>query len=181
MRIWDPSHSPEAKDIMDGGFLELVRLGVRSALAPSLLESLPEYDQTLRTDVAGFGPGFKRYIGDRYNQDEKTGQATAGMLWPLLTGERGHYEIERSKAESTNSKASKTASRPYVAAMESFATPTQMLPEQVWDAGPERGQPTGAATPLGWAHGEYIKLLRSQRDGKIFDRVPLIEERSGSR
>jgi glucoamylase len=180
LRIWDPESVREQRNIMDGGFLELVRLGVRSALAPSLLESLPEYDETLRTNVPNFGPGFKRYIGDRYNQDEKTGKPSDGMLWPLLTGERGHYEIEKSRAQSMGAQPNRQASTPFVLAMEAFATPTHMLPEQVWDAGDARGQPTGAATPLGWAHGEYIKLLRSQRDGKIFDRIPLVEERSQS-
>jgi glucoamylase len=40
-----------------------------------------------------------------------------------------------------------------------------MLPEQVWDADdiPTRelrnGRATGSVAPLGWAHGEYLKLL----------------------
>jgi glucoamylase len=50
-----------------------------------------------------------------------------------------------------------------------------MLPEQVWDTDdiPERelfnGRPTGAAMPLVWAHAEYVKLVRSLRDGVVFD------------
>jgi glucoamylase len=58
-----------------------------------------------------------------------------------------------------------------------------MLPEQIWD-GPElpelelsKGQPTGSAMPLMWAHAEYIKLLRSVRDGLVFDRIPAVAER----
>ncbi len=39
------------------------------------------------------------------------------------------------------------------------------------DAGMLRGQPTGAAMPLVWAHAEYIKLLRSAVDGRVFDRL----------
>ena len=60
-----------------------------------------------------------------------------------------------------------------------------MLPEQVWD-GPERpdahlflGRPTGAAMPLMWAHAEYIKLLRSKQDGRVFDFIPEVAERYG--
>lgn len=50
-----------------------------------------------------------------------------------------------------------------------------MLPEQVWDERdrPERrlflGRPAGSAMPLMWAHAEYVKLLRSVADGKVFD------------
>jgi glucoamylase len=59
--------------------------------------------------------------------------------------------------------------------MESAATATGLIPEQVWDADDIadkalfRGQSTTSACPLVWAHAEYIKLIRSLRDGKIFD------------
>ena len=62
--------------------------------------------------------------------------------------------------------------------MEGFASTTGLLPEQVWDAPdyPEEhmflGGPTTAAMPLMWAHAEYIKLLRSVRDNKVFDLIP---------
>lgn len=58
-----------------------------------------------------------------------------------------------------------------------------MLPEQIWDAGdiPGRelffGRPTGSAMPLMWAHAEYIKLLRSIRDGSVFDRIAAVADR----
>ena len=32
-----------------------------------------------------------------------------------------------------------------------------------------------------WAHAEYIKLLRSVADGKVFDRISVVEERYGVR
>ena len=31
--------------------------------------------------------------------------------------------------------------------------------------------------PLMWAHAEYIKLLRSARDGQVFDRIPTVADR----
>lgn len=52
------------------------------------------------------------------------------------------------------------------------------MPEQVWDGAdlPERellhGRPSGSAMPLVWAHSEHIKLLRSLRDGAVFDMPP---------
>ena len=39
------------------------------------------------------------------------------------------------------------------------------------------GQPAGSAVPLVWAHAEYLKLLRSAMDGKVFDRVDPVYER----
>jgi glucoamylase len=90
----------------------------------------------------------------------------------LLAGERGHYEL-----------ASKRDPKPLIQSLEGFATPTELLPEQVWDEAdrPDQhlhlGRPTGAAVPLLWAHAEYIKLLRSVRDGRVFDCIPEVERR----
>ena len=39
------------------------------------------------------------------------------------------------------------------------------------------GKPTGSAMPLMWAHAEYIKLLRSTADGKVYDAIPEVAER----
>ena len=59
--------------------------------------------------------------------------------------------------------------------MQQFAVGIGLIPEQVWDerAIPDKllapGGPTGAAIPLVWAHAEYIKLVRSVADGRVFD------------
>ncbi|MBI3534556.1 MAG: hypothetical protein HY072_03590, partial [Deltaproteobacteria bacterium] len=164
--IWDPNGEytfwikngggmHREKDILDGGFLELVRLGVRKAEDPLIRESVSIYDRYLKVDLKGIGPGYYRYTGDQYNYDDTSGKQTHGMLWPLLTGERGHYALSLGQQVD-----------PYIYAMEKMATPTHMLPEQVWDGGDFQGLPTGAATPLGWAHAEYIKLLRAKADRK---------------
>jgi glucoamylase len=56
-----------------------------------------------------------------------------------------------------------------------------MFPEQIWDeadkAGLCRGGPAGSAMPLVWAHAEYLKLLRSANDGRVFDRIAAVEDR----
>ena len=39
------------------------------------------------------------------------------------------------------------------------------------------GKPTGAAMPLMWAHAEYLKLLRSTFDGRVFDLIPEVADR----
>jgi glucoamylase len=183
-QVWNPNDdvviflangggAARERDVLDGGFLELVRLGVRSALDSFVQATLPEYDQVIRRDVPGVGAGFHRYNGDRYGYDGATGAQTDGMLWPLLSGERGHFELQAASERGFGAAEARAASAPYTAAMERMATPSSMLPEQVWNAGPNAGKPTGAATPLGWAHGEYLKLLRSRRDGAVFDRLEL--------
>ena len=74
---------------------------------------------------------------------------------------------------------------PYIQALEGFSSQGGMLPEQIWDApdmpekGLKLGKPTGAAMPLVWAHAEYVKLLRSVTDGKVFDRISVVAERYG--
>jgi glucoamylase len=121
-------------------------------------------------EFPGVGPSFRRYLGDKYGYDETTGAQTMGMPWPILTGERGHYEIALAVAQGKDSDAIDETAGKYVTAMESLATPSHFIPEQVWDlTNAEPGTPTGAATPLGWAHGEYLKLLRSRMDQKVFD------------
>jgi glucoamylase len=84
----------------------------------------------------------------------------------LLTGERAHYEL-----------AAGNDITPLIQTYERFATMGQMMPEQVWDetnspsARLQLGKPAGSAVPLVWAHAEYLKLLRSALDGKVFDRI----------
>jgi glucoamylase len=163
-----------AKEIVDAGFLELVRYGIRKPGSALIENSLRVVDATLRVETP-FGPCWRRYNHDGYGQRDDgsayKGWGT-GRAWPLLTGERGHYEIAAGRNAA-----------PYLRAMEGFASTAGLLPEQVWD-GPDRpdcllrlGGPTGAAMPLVWAHAEYIKLLRSAHDGEVFDRIPAVVER----
>ena len=72
----------------------------------------------------------------------------------------------------------------YVTGMERFANEGLMLPEQVFDGvGVELGHPvamgrgTNSATPLAWAHAEYVKLLRSLADGRVFDLYAPVQAR----
>jgi glucoamylase len=57
------------------------------------------------------------------------------------------------------------------------------LPEQVWDsedipeAHMKKGQPTGSAMPLCWAHAEYLMLARSRKDGVNFECPTPVRER----
>ncbi len=156
-------------DIVDGGFLSLVRLGVRAAKNPLIQASIPEIDTIIRKDTPR-GPGWYRYRYDGY------GENTKGRLWPLLSGERYHYELERKLEEGTFTSSSM---EPYVRALEAFASPEGIFAEQVWDEGSAAGQPTDSASPLTWAHAEYLQLLRSVQDGRVFEEYKVVRDRYG--
>ncbi len=164
----------EAREIVDSGFLELVRYGVRRSDDPLMADSLAVVDAVLKRELPQ-GPGWRRYNMDGYGQREDGGPFLGwgqGRVWPLLTGERAHYELAAGKEIA-----------PLIKAYEAFASCGQMMPEQVWDqadlpqASMRLGQPTGSAMPLVWAHAEYLKLLRSALDGKVFDRIDPVYER----
>jgi glucoamylase len=163
-----------AKDVVDAGFLELVRYGVRDADDPIVVESLKVIDAVLRSDLPP-GPAWRRYNHDGYGQrvDGTSFKGSGvGRPWPLLTGERGHYELAAGRD-----------AEPYLRALEAFAVGIGLLPEQVWDetAKPDKllapGGPTGAAIPLVWAHAEYIKLVRSIADRRVFDVIDPVRAR----
>ena len=163
-----------AKEIVDPSFLQLVRYGIRPADDPLIIDSLKVVDAVLKTDTP-HGPVWKRYNHDGHGQRDDgsawDGWGT-GRSWILLTGERGQYELARGNDP-----------QPYIKAMEGFSAGTGLLPEQVWDAEdiPEAhmylGEATGSAMPLLWSHSEYIKLLRSSLDGKVYDYVPEVGDR----
>ena len=194
----------DERQVLDPGFLELVRYGVRPANDPYVLASLPEVDDDTLGDAlrvryelpcdGGTAPGWRRYGNDGYG--ERTGDGSAwegghadqrGRVWPFLTGERGHFELERAKVTSggTLSATDRDALRQvYVRALECFANEGLMLPEQVWDGvgGNSRydfttGEGTNAATPLAWTHAEYVKLVRSLTDGDTWDSYPIVRQR----
>jgi glucoamylase len=172
----EESAERRAVDVLSPGVLGLVRLGLRAADDPRILNSLKIVDTLLRSEVSN-GPVWHRYTDDGYGEHpdgrpfNKTGK---GRGWPLLAGERAHYEIARGNFAEA------------VKLRETMAAQTSecgMIPEQVWDAGdiPERrlfnGRPTGSGMPLAWAHAEYIRLLRSLKERKVWDMPPQTVER----
>ncbi len=157
-----------ARNIVGGDFLQLVRLGVRAADDTLITDSIAVIDQVLKRDLPQ-GPCWRRYNHDGYGQKPDGSAydgAGEGRSWPILTGERGHYEL-----------AAGCDSRPFIETLEKFANEGGMLSEQLWDADDlpqakmKPGGPTGAAMPLCWSHAEYVTLVRSHRDGICFDRI----------
>jgi glucoamylase len=163
-----------ARNVVGGDFLLLVRLGIRAADDPIVRDSVAVIDRVLKCDLPQ-GPAWRRYNHDRYGQkdDGSAFDGTGvGRAWPILTGERGHYELAAGRDP-----------LPFITTMEKFANAGGMLSEQLWDAddipacGMKRGQPTGAAMPLCWSHAEYIALVRSRHDGVCFHRVEPVFQR----
>jgi glucoamylase len=77
--------------------LALVRFGLRAADDPRILNTIKVIDALLRVELPQ-GPSWYRYNGDGYGEHED-GSAFdgtgVGRPWPLLTGERAHYELWR--------------------------------------------------------------------------------------
>ena len=167
-----------ARDIVDAGFLELVRYGIRDPHDPIVVDSLKVVDAVLKVELPQ-GPFWRRYNHDGYGQraDGTSFKGWGvGRPWPLLTGERGHYELAAGRD-----------ARPYLRTMQQCAVGIGLIPEQVWDqsAIPDKllmpGGPTGAAIPLAWAHAEYIKLVRSIADQRVFDLIAPVRARYAGR
>jgi glucan 1,4-alpha-glucosidase len=177
----------DERNVIDGGFLELVRLGIKPPDDPVIRNSLKEVDDTLRIDLPG-GPAFYRYNGDGYGErerDDQGGPWTArefgkGRLWPLLTGERGEYELLNDERDEEDEA---LAPRALLRTMERFANSGRMLAEQVWDReyGTEYdwrlGEGTGAATPLAWAMAQYVRLAHGIDAGEPVETPAFVRER----
>jgi glucoamylase len=157
-----------ARNVVGGDFLQLVRYGIRPANDPVVRSSIEVIDRVLKRDLPQ-GPCWRRYNHDGYGQ-KPDGAAFdgdgEGRSWPILTGERGHYELAAGRDP-----------MPFIKAIEKFGNQGGMITEQLWDADDlpngkmRKGEPTGAAMPLCWSHAEYISLVRSRHDGVCFDRV----------
>ena len=162
------NRAPTAQ-VISPDFLALVRFGLRAPDDPRILNTIKVIDTLLRARLPE-GPCWYRYNGDGYgeHEDGRPFDGTGvGRPWPLLAGERAHYELAAGHRD---------AAEALLAVMEgSTAGASRLIPEQVWDGPPLPeyelfpGKPSGSACPLVWAHAEYVKLRRSLRDGKIFD------------
>ncbi len=171
----DESSAP-LTHIVSPDALALVRFGLRAPDDPRIVNTVKVVDALLKTETQT-GPVWHRYNQDGYGEHDDgspfDGTGT-GRGWPLLAGERGHYELARGNADEAER---------LLKIMSAQTSPGGFLPEQVWDSDdiPAQelfnGKPSGSAMPLVWAHAEYIKLLRSLRDGHVFDMPPQPVER----
>ncbi len=165
-----------ASNIVSTDALSLIRFGLRAPDDPRILNSIKMIDTMLKTETET-GPVWHRFNQDGYGEHrdgsfyDGTGN---GRGWPLLTGERAHYEA----AKGNYAEAENLAKLLYKQSNE-----THLIPEQIWDdhnvpeKGLYNGQPSGSAMPLVWAHAEFIKLMKTLKDKKVFDMPPQTVER----
>jgi glucoamylase len=151
--------------------LALVRFGLRSADDPRIVNTVKVIDTLLKIETP-YGPAWHRFSGDAYGEYGDGAPYDGkgiGRAWPLLTGERAHYELAAGRHD---------VAEKLLQTLEAFSNEGGLISEQIWDGPdiPERelffGRPSGSAMPLIWAHAEYVKLCRSLQEGRIFDMPP---------
>jgi glucoamylase len=166
----------QASHLISPDALALVRFGLRAAEDPRIRDTAKVIDALLKVETPK-GSTWHRYNDDGYGEHEDGSPFDGtgiGRGWPLLTGERAHYELAAGREE---------IAKKLLSAMESFANESGLISEQIWDSPDiaERelhfGRPSGSAMPLVWAHAEYLKLRRSLRDGRLFDQPPQTVQR----
>jgi glucoamylase len=184
----DPNQSPNdsyqisfqegsfyAHDIVDFGFLDLVRLGERLptdsnvsiSLSPSA--SASDGNSPVQVTMSNGDICFHRYDHDNYGESNTNctggpanGPNRFGRPWPVLSGERGEYELANGRAAAV-----------YLQSMADAANDGYFVPEQIWDHADiscfALGRPTGSASPLNWAEGQYLRLSQSIDAGYNLD------------
>ena len=163
----------DERDVVDQGFIELVRLGIRPATDSIIENSLVIIDSTIRVQTPN-GPAFHRYNHDGYGETWFGGPwlgEGVGRLWPIFAGERGEYEVARGADPAV-----------YLQAMLHFANAGGMIPEQVWDR-PNPGNSdfafgsgTGSATPLVWSMGQFMRLAVDAQEKRVVEQPAIVAE-----
>jgi glucoamylase len=163
----------DQRAVVDPSSLELVRLGVKPATDPVIVNTIHVVDTQLGVGTPN-GEFWHRYNRDGYGEQPDgspwnvgfpaappgspwSSQATIGRVWPIFAGERGEYDLAAGQPATSS-----------LAAMTAVRNDGYLLPEQVWDAFPPSGEPgfpagtgTFSATPLAWSHAQYIRLAWS--------------------
>src|SRR5579875_2147714 len=166
--------SHDDRTVVDAGFLELVRLGVQPATATDITNSLSVTDAELETSTPE-GPVYHRYNFDGYGETASGGDYTGtgvGNPWPVLSGERGEYDVADGNLSGAQS---------LLATMAGAANSSYQIPEQVWGGstgvgGFTFGQPDNSSTPLMWAMAQYARLAIDISAGKDVDTPAVVTQ-----
>ena len=154
-------------EVVDAGFLELVRLGVKAPNDRYVAASIPETDASLATDTPS-GRVWHRYTFDGYGEKDDGSPwtfntpGTEGRAWPLLSGERGEYAVANGRD-----------GLPFLRTMAKTANDGYMIPEQVWDETQPRPDPV--RLPARQGHG--VGVPAGVGDGAV--RAPGLRHRGG--
>ncbi|MFI2707989.1 glycoside hydrolase family 15 protein, partial [Nocardioides sp. CER28] len=173
--------SIDQRRVVDPSFLALPLMGVLPADDPVLASSLAVVDRQLKV-VTPNGPFWHRFSFDGYGETRTGGEwtitdsgtfTTLGRGWPILTAERGEYEVAAGRSGAA-----------YLATVAAAANAGDMISEQVWDGRPPTGRPccragegTRAATPLVWSHAALIRLAWTIQTGRPVDEQAVVAGR----
>jgi glucoamylase len=169
----------DQREVVDAGFLELVRLGELPADDPDVVRSLEVVDAKIKSETVR-GPGWHRYNGDGYGDRASDGRPWApsgqgtGHLWPALSAERGEQE---------QASGNPTEAAFLLLGMARFASGVGLIPEQNWELpdlppspfgtdptvasiGFVNGGAAGSASPLTWSAASFVRLARSLASGR---------------
>jgi glucoamylase len=186
IQIADGGPLVDQRRVLDPSFLDVVRLGVVDAADPAVRNTLSLIDDELGYDTAngrfwhrssfdGYG---EKADGSQWEPVEPGSGETIGRGWPLLTGERGEYELA----------AGMDAQERLDTMARSADDSSYVLAEQVWDDQPPSaegspfvpGEPTFSATPLSWTHAGFIRLAHAIDAGHPVDTPHLVACRYGT-
>ncbi len=201
----------DQRSVIDAGFLDLVRLGVLPANDPTIRSSLTVVDDTIERQTPS-GPGFYRYgttptesvdgYGDCFQPSGSScspigkpwptpdpgtsaGNLGTGHLWPVLSGERGEYEVAAGDDGFANT---------LLTSMRNMTSGQGLEPEQAWEDPPVAaspfgtdptlasigflpGHPAGSASPLTWAQAQYARLALDLSAGRDLETPSIVTNR----
>jgi len=166
--------SHDDRTVVDPSFLELVRLGIKSPAATDITNTLSVVDSELEVTTPE-GPVWHRYNFDGYGETASGGDYTGsgvGNPWPVLTGERGEYDVADGNL---------TGAQSLLATMAGAANSGYQISEQVWGGstgtgGFTFGQPDNSSTPLMWAMAQYARLAIDISAGKDVDTPAVVTQ-----
>jgi len=168
----------DQRAIIDAGFLELVRLGIKSASATDITNSLTAVDDTIAVTTPQ-GVMYHRYNHDGYGETSTGADYTGagvGNLWPVFNGERGEYDIADGNTSGAESQ---------LEIMQASASADGQISEQVWGSstaatasgtGWTLGEPDNSATPLMWSMAQYVRLADDISAGSNSDTPKIVCE-----
>ena len=166
--------SHDDRTVVDPSFLELVRLGIKSATATDVTNTLSVVDSELQVNTPE-GPVWHRYNFDGYGETASGGDYTGsgvGNPWPVLTGERGEYDVADGNL---------TGAQSMLQTMAGAANAGDQISEQVWDGGTGTGgftfgQPDNSSTPLMWAMAQFVRLAIDISAGQDVDTPSVVTQ-----
>ena len=192
--IGDSGPTVDQRKVVDPSYLELVRLGVKPANDPVVLNTVSVVDQQLASGDASGRFFWHRFNFDGYGEQKDgspwdfgfpqnmtevwANNTTIGRNWPIFGGERGEYELLRGNTPGASAR---------LAHMAAAGNDGHMLPEQVWapdfepagKPGFPVGEGTFSATPLAWSHAQFVRLAWSIDAGEPVERPEIVAARYG--